>query len=91
MGCDFGPDVKKAGFDHIINKNRSPDPVMMVIREGEIEFREARHLLGMTVSEKTAAIRHELNDKLYTLLYIDPACENLVKIFLVMSEDRAAG
>ncbi len=91
VGGDSGPDLKKAGFDYVIIKGKSLEPVYLVIQDGEWEFRKASHLLGMTVSEKSATIRKELGDKKFSVLCIGPAGEKMVKIAAVMSDDRAAG
>ncbi len=91
VGGDFGPNLKKAGFDYVVFEGRASEPVYMVIENQKIAFHPAAHLLGKTVSEKTAAIREELGDKNFSVLCIGPAGEKLVKIAAVMSEDRAAG
>jgi len=91
VGGDFGPELKKAGFDYVIIKGKSPQPVMIEIRGQKVEFHKADHLLGKTVSEKSAAIREELGDKRFCVLCIGPAGERLVKIASVMADDRAAG
>lgn len=91
VGGDSAPDLKKAGFDYVIIKGASPEPVYLVIQNGTWEFRKAAHLLGMTVSEKSAAIRQELGDNRFSVLCIGPAGERKVKISAVMSDDRAAG
>jgi len=91
VGGDSAPDLKKAGFDYVIIKGKSPEPVYIVIQDGKWEFRNASHLLGLTVSEKSAVLRRELGDKSFSILCIGPAGENLVKIAAVMSDDRAAG
>jgi aldehyde:ferredoxin oxidoreductase len=91
VGGDFGPDLKKAGFDYVVISGRSAEPVYIVIQDHAVEFHKASHLLGMTVSEKTAAIRDEIGDPKISVLCIGPAGEKLVKISAVMSGDRAAG
>jgi aldehyde:ferredoxin oxidoreductase len=91
VGGDSGPDLKKAGFDYVIIKGKSAEPVWLLIRDGQCEFKPASHLLGMTVSEKCAAIRKELNEPRASVLCIGPAGERQVKISAVMSDDRAAG
>jgi aldehyde:ferredoxin oxidoreductase len=91
VGGDSGPDLKKAGFDYVIIKGKSAEPVWLLIRDGKCEFRTASHLLGMTVSEKSAAIRKEINEPKASVLCIGPAGEHQVKISAVMSDDRAAG
>jgi aldehyde:ferredoxin oxidoreductase len=91
VGGDFGPDLKKAGFDYLIFEGKAADPVYMVVDDQKIEFHNAAHLLGKTITQKTTFIREELNDKKISVLCIGPAGENLVKFAAVMSEDRAAG
>ena len=91
VGGDFGPDLKKTGLDYVIIEGRSETPVYLFIQENTVEFRNAEHLLGKTVSEKSAAIRQEVGDSRLSILCIGPAGENLVKISAVMSDDRAAG
>ena len=91
VGSDAGPELKKAGFDYVIIKGQSSEPVYLWISDGKCEFRNASHLLGMTVSEKSAAIRREVAEPKASVLSIGPAGENLVKIAAVMSDDRAAG
>lgn len=91
VGSDFGPDLKKAGFDHLIIKGKSPAPVYILIRDGQVEFRDATHLVGKMVSEKSAMLRAEVGDQKASVMCIGPAGENLVKIAAVMCDDRAAG
>ncbi len=91
VGGDFGPDLKKAGFDYVVLEGRASEPVYMVIDDHQVVFRKAAHLLGKTVTEKTAIIHTELSDKKFTVLCIGPAGEKLVKIAAVMAGDRAAG
>ncbi len=91
VGGDSGPELKKAGFDYVIIKGRSSRPVYLWIRDGRCEFRDASHLLGLTVSEKSAALRRELGEPKASILCIGPAGEKLVKVASVMSDDRAAG
>jgi len=91
VGGDSGPELKKAGFDYVIVKGRSSKPVWMWIHDGKCEFRDASHLLGLTVPDKTDALRKEVGEPKAAVLCIGPAGEHLVKISSVMSDDRAAG
>jgi len=90
-GSDFGPDLRRAGFDHLIIEGRADAPVYLVIRDGEVSFRPAAHLAGKTVGEKTALIAAELPPGRFTIGAIGPAGERLVKYASVMFGDRAAG
>jgi len=90
-GGDFGPDMKKAGYDFLIIEDKAAEPVYLVIDDNRIEFKDASHLLGKMVSEKTKMIREELKDKDISVMCIGIAGENLVNIASVMFEGRAAG
>lgn len=90
VGGNFGPDLKKAGFDYVIVEGRSEEPVYISIKDHQVEFHRASHLMGKLVSQKSAEIRTEIGDKKASVLCIGPAGEKLVKISAVMSDDRAA-
>ena len=90
-GGDFGPDLKKTGFDFLIIEGKSEEPVYLVIDDDKIEFRSATGLMGKTVNEKLKIIREELSDPKISVMCIGPAGEKLVKIATVMFEHRAAG
>jgi aldehyde:ferredoxin oxidoreductase len=90
-GSDFGPDLRCAGFDHLIIQGRADEPVYLVVEEGKVELRSAAHLKGKTVSEKRRRILQELPGDRYSVLCIGPGGENLVRFATVMFEDRAAG
>ena len=94
-GSDFGPDMRKAGFDHFIIEGRAGQPVYLVVQDDAVSFRPAAHLLGLTVGEKIALIAGELPPpepgRRFTIGAIGPAGEHLVKYASVMFGDRAAG
>lgn len=90
-GGNFGPDLKKAGYDFVIFEGKSLKPVYLFINDDKIEFRDAYHLLGKMVTEKTKMIREELEDKDISVMCIGIAGENLVNIASIMFEARAAG
>ena len=90
-GGNFGPDMKKAGYDFLIIEDKAAVPVYLLIDDNRIEFKDASPLLGKKVSEKIRMIREELNDKDISVMCIGMAGENLVNIATVMFEGRAAG
>jgi len=90
-GGNFGPDLKKAGYDFMIIEGKASKPVYLFINDDKIEFKDASHLLGNVVSEKIKFIREELDDRKISVICIGVAGENLVKIATVMFEGRAAG
>jgi len=90
-GGDFGPDLRRAGFDALIIEGKAAEPVFLVINDDDISLRPAEHLVGKKVTEKTDIIRDELNDPKISIACIGPAGEKLVKFATVMVEHRAAG
>jgi len=90
-GGNFGPDLKKAGYECIIFEEKAPKPVYLFIDDDKIEFKDASHLLGKMVSEKIKIIRGEIEDKDISVMCIGIAGENLAHIASVMFEGRAAG
>jgi len=91
-GGDFGPDLKKAGFDHLIIEGKSEEPVYLVIHDGKVNIRSARHLKGKSVSEKTEIIRNELPSAArFSIMCIGLGGENQVRFATVMFGARAAG
>ncbi len=84
-GNFFGPDLKLAGYDGIIVRGKSSMPVYLLIRDGNVELRDAKHLVGKTTFDTGDAIRTELNDPKLSVAAIGPAGENLVKYALILS------
>jgi aldehyde:ferredoxin oxidoreductase len=90
-GSDFGPEMRRAGFDHVIIEGRSEIPVFIVIEDGKADIRTGMRLSGKTVSEKKRILVEEEGLSGYQILTIGPGGENLVRFATVMIDDRAAG
>ena len=90
-GSDFGPEMKKAGLDHIIIQGSSAEPVYAVIQDGQAELRAGAKLKGKTTSEKERILKQEEGLSGFQILTIGPGGENLVKFATVMVDGRAAG
>ncbi len=90
-GSDFGPDLKRAGFDHVIIEGRATEPVYVILNDGDVAFRPGEHLLGKTITEKTELVKQELPEGRFSFMCIGPAGENLVRFATAMVGDRAAG
>jgi len=88
----FGPELKFAGFDHLIIQGKARQPVYMFIDDERIDIRTANHLWGKTTWETVDMIRHELGDKEIPLLSIGPAGENIVRgACIIQNKGRAFG
>lgn len=90
-GSDFGPDLRRAGFDYLVIQGKAPRPVYAYISDGRVEFRPAEHLAGKLVSEKMELIRKEIPKGNSSIACIGPAGEHGVTYASVMFGDRAAG
>ena len=87
-GNFFGPDLKLAGYDGIIVRGKSSTPVYLLIRDGQVELRDAKHLRGKTTFDTGDAIRAELNDSKLSVAAIGPAGENLVKYAMILATNE---
>ncbi|MCU0725795.1 MAG: aldehyde dehydrogenase [Planctomycetes bacterium] len=78
MGGFWGPELKHAGYDKLVVRGRSPEPVYLWIRDDRVEIREARHLKGLGSLETAEAIRQELGEPHAQVASIGLAGENRV-------------
>jgi len=91
VGGNFGYELKHAGISHIIISGRTTDLTYLFIKDGELEFKDAKHLKGKTVSETEKALKEALGNDV-SILSVGPAGENLVRLACVMVDgNRAAG
>jgi len=77
FGGFFAVEMKKAGWDFIIVNGRSSNPGYMVIKDGSVEFKDAREIWGMECL-KTHKWLQQKEGRVKTAV-IGPAGENLVK------------
>lgn len=93
VGGHWGIGLKKAGYDGIIIKGKSPKPVYLWINDGNVEIRDAAHLWGKDTFETDKLVKEETNEKA-VVSAIGQAGENLVKIASIMTDGldaRAVG
>lgn len=91
FGGYFAPEMKKAGYDHLIIQGISEKPVYLLITEDEVVFKEASHLWGQTTWETEKLIKKELNDPKVQVACIGPAGEHLVRTACVVHKFNTAG
>ncbi|MBI4704312.1 MAG: aldehyde ferredoxin oxidoreductase family protein [Deltaproteobacteria bacterium] len=87
-GGHFALGLKKAGFDVLVVKNQSEEPVRLEIDgdKDEVRFVDARELWG----KGTYETQRILGKKKYNAV-IGPAGENLVRYAGIVSQERIAG
>ena len=94
-GGEFGPEIKRAGYDALVVKGKSESPVYLKIttqgNRGTIEFVGANHIWGMERVKADGILNNELGAK-YRMASIGPAGENRVACANIMFEkDHYAG
>lgn len=89
-GGNFGPYMRKAGFDAVFVKGVSEKPVYLLLDDGRVVFRDASHLWGRTVSETDAVIKEELGDTRVSTALIGPGGERLSNMAAVITDCHRA-
>jgi aldehyde:ferredoxin oxidoreductase len=90
-GGFFGPELRKTGYDGIVIKGASENPVYLEIKENGAEIKDASDLWGMGIFETAKILKEKSGSPLTRVACIGQAGENLVKYAIVASEDKAAG
>ncbi|KUK13631.1 MAG: aldehyde:ferredoxin oxidoreductase [bacterium] len=91
MGGSFAASMKYAGYDAIVIKGRSSEPVAVKIDNGSVEFLSASDLWGKSAIEAQEIFKEKYGRD-YDTFAIGPAGENLVRYACVIgSGTRAAG
>ncbi len=83
-GGHFGAEMRFAGFDHLVLKNRAETPVYLWVHDGRIELRDARHLEPLTLTDTQDAIKHELADARVQVAAIGPGGRRCVRWACIM-------
>jgi benzoyl-CoA reductase subunit BamB len=89
MGGFFGPELKRAGYDKIILRGKSPKPVYLWIHDDKVELKDAKHLLGLGTLESAEVIRMELEQPNAAVSSIGLAGENRV-FFASIEQGRSS-
>jgi aldehyde:ferredoxin oxidoreductase len=85
MGGFFAPELRWAGFDHLVIRGKADQPSYLWIHDGKIEIRDGSHLWGADIPTTQELIKEELNDPEIKVLCIGVAGENQVRFANVMT------
>jgi len=77
-GSHFAPELKYAGYDHIVFTGKADKPLYLWIDDDIVELRDAEHLWGKMTGVTQEMIREEIGDPRVQVSCIGPAGENLV-------------
>lgn len=91
VGCDFGPELKRSGYDFVVLHGASDRPVHIVITDEKVELRNGSFLYGRPVLEREKLLREDEGLEGYSILTIGPGGENRALFASVMVGHRAAG
>jgi len=92
FGGDFGPELKYAGFDHVVITGKAESPVYLWIYDGKAELRDAGSVWGRTTYETAEVLQRELDDNRIKVASIGPAGEKLVRGSCIIADcAKAAG
>ena len=69
----FGPELKFAGFDAIVIQGRAAKPTYLFIKDGEVQFRDAKDVWGLDNFKTLLCIQEEVGDKRVRVASIGPA------------------
>jgi aldehyde:ferredoxin oxidoreductase len=79
VGGHFGPELKYAGFDHVVISGKSERPVYLFLRGGKAEIRDAGMTWGKTTFETEEILEKEHAPHRVRIASIGPAGENRVR------------
>ncbi len=91
MGGYFGPEMRWAGFDHLVIKGKAPKPVYLWINNGTIEIKDASQFWGKDSFETQKLIKEKLDDEDAQVMCIGTAGENLVRFACVRTGYKSSG
>lgn len=86
IGGYFGPELKYAGFDHLVITGKAARPTYLWIGDGHAELRDAADLWGKTIRQTEEHLHRALGDDRIVVAAIGPAGENLVRAAAIVSD-----
>lgn len=90
-GGHFPVELKRAGYDALIIEGRAETPTYLWIKGGQVRFRSADDLQGLTSTDCQQVIKDELRDQNIRISCIGPAGEKLSRLACIVNERRVVG
>jgi len=91
FGGYWAPELKFAGYDHLMITGRAEKPVYIAIDNDKVSIKPAERLWGKTVYETQELIRNELGDPETKTVCIGPGGEKMIPYASVVTELGDAG
>jgi len=89
-GGFFGKELKSTGFDFIIVRGISENPVCLYVNDGSAEIMDASDIWGKGTQDSDKLIKEKLGDSNVRVATIGPAGENLVKYACIINDNHHA-
>jgi aldehyde:ferredoxin oxidoreductase len=90
IGGFFAPELRMAGFDHLVITGKAAKPSFIMVCDGKIKIQDAGLTWGKTTPDTQEILRKELEDDDIQTVCIGPAGENQVKFASVMTRHQGA-
>jgi len=90
-GGIFPAEMKRAGFDIVVVQGSSPEPVYLVLENGQVKFRSAKNVWGTNTTDCQLFIKDELHNQNLRIACIGQAGERRSLIACIINERRAIG
>ncbi len=88
---NFGPYLKKAGFDGVIIEGKARNWTYITINDADVAFHDARHLSGLTTFETQDALTGSMGTAPAAALSIGPAGEKNIRLACISVDGRFFG
>ncbi len=82
----WGPELRAAGYDGLMIRGRSETPAYLWIKDGRLEFRDARQYWGKLSGEVQDGLEQELGDKRIRVLQTGVAGERGVRFAAIVNQ-----
>ncbi len=89
-GGDFANGFKASGYDIVFFEGKADHPVYLLIRDGQVELKDARHLWGKDTVQTETMIREENGDNKLKVVCIGSAGEKCSRIAAVINDEGRA-
>jgi aldehyde:ferredoxin oxidoreductase len=90
LGGHWGAQLKFAGYDGIVVEGAADKPVYLVIRDDDVQIKDASHLWQKTAVEVRETIKGELGRDM-RVVAPGPAGDNLVTFASLLADNDASG
>ena len=82
----WGPELRATGYDGVMIRGRAETPVYLWIKDGQVEFRDARPYWGKLSGEVQDGLEQELGDKRIRVLQTGVAGERGVRYAAIVNQ-----